>query len=32
MYVAGVLFEHLAPAEQRFVLRDNFLRLTGYSI
>ena len=32
MYVAGALFEHLTPAEQRCLFRDNFLRLTGYTV
>jgi predicted TIM-barrel fold metal-dependent hydrolase len=32
MYVAGVLFEHLTPAERKMVFRDNFLRLTGYDL
>jgi predicted TIM-barrel fold metal-dependent hydrolase len=32
MYVAGVLFEHLTPAEQKMVFRDNFLRLSGYEL
>ena len=32
MYVAGALFEHLTPAEQRCLFRDNFLRLTGYDV
>ena len=32
MYVAAVLFEHLTPAQQRMVLRDNFLRLSGYQL
>ena len=32
MYVAGVLFEHLTPAERKMIFRDNFLRLTGYEL
>lgn len=32
MYVAAVLFEHLTPAERKMVLRDNFLRLSGYEL
>ena len=31
MYVAAVLFEHLTYSEQKMILRDNFLRLSGYS-
>ena len=31
MYVAAVLFEHLTPSERKMILRDNFLRLTGYT-
>ena len=31
MYVAAVLFEHLTPSERKMILRDNFLRLTGYA-
>ena len=32
MTVGGVLFEHVTPEEQRMIFRDNFLRLTGYTI
>ena len=31
MYVSAVLFEHLALSDRKMILRDNFLRLTGYS-
>ena len=32
MTVAGVLFEHITPAEQSMIFRENFLRLTQYDI
>lgn len=32
MYIAGVFFEHLSEMERKMVLRENFLRLTGYSL
>ena len=32
MDVAGVFFEHLTETERKMVLRENFLRLTGYSL
>ena len=32
MTVSGVLFEYISPIEQRMVFRENFLKLTGYSL
>ena len=32
MYVAAVLFEHLTPTQRRMVFRENFLRLSGYTL
>lgn len=32
MYVAAVMFKHLSDSERKMILRDNFLRLTGYTL
>ena len=32
MYVAAVLFEHISPAHRKMIFRENFLRLSGYTL